>query len=91
MLKAIKIQQLIDKSSAVNKNIRLQISPASTKACGICGLWNPNEVKIKYLADNDLADLSGEEAIKAMKEKIKTKMGKKFEKEYVGLPWWSTG
>lgn len=45
------------------------VSPGFTD--GLIG--RPNEVKIKYLADNDLADLSGEEAIKAMKEKIKTK------------------
>ena len=33
----------------------------------------PNEIKLKYLADNDLADLKGEELIKAMKEVIKNK------------------
>ena len=33
----------------------------------------PNEVKIKYLADNDFADLSGEALKKAIEEKIKTK------------------
>lgn len=45
------------------------VSPGFTD--GLIG--RPNEVKIKYLADNDLADLSGEEAIKAMKERIQTK------------------
>lgn len=45
------------------------VSPGFTD--GLIG--RPNEVKIKYLADNDFADLSGEEAIKAMKEKIQTK------------------
>ena len=44
-------------------------SPAYTK--GLEG--KPNEIKLKYLADNDLAGLSGEEAIKAMKELIKNK------------------
>ena len=33
----------------------------------------PNEIKLKYLADNDLADLSGEKAVEAMKEIIKNK------------------
>ena len=33
----------------------------------------PNEIKLKYVADNELANLSGEEAIKAMKEVIKNK------------------
>lgn len=45
------------------------VSPGFTD--GLKG--RPNEVKIKYLADNDLANLSGEEAIKAMKEKIQSK------------------
>ena len=35
----------------------------------------PNEIKLKYIADNDLANLSGEEAINAMKEIIKNKEG----------------
>lgn len=35
----------------------------------------PNEVKLKYIADNELANLSGEDAIKAMKEIIKNKEG----------------
>ena len=33
----------------------------------------PNELKLKYLADNDFADLSGEELKKAISEKIKAK------------------
>ncbi len=33
----------------------------------------PNEVKLKYIADNELANLSGEEAIVAMKKIIKNK------------------
>lgn len=45
------------------------VSPGFTD--GLVG--RPNEVKMKYLADNDFADLTGEEAIKAMKEKIQTK------------------
>ncbi|MBR6736996.1 MAG: coenzyme F420-0:L-glutamate ligase [Clostridia bacterium] len=44
-------------------------SPAFTS--GLQG--KPNEIKLKYLADNDLAGLSGEEAISAMKEMIKNK------------------
>lgn len=44
-------------------------SPAYTE--GLCG--KPNEIKLKYLADNDLADLSGEKAIEAMREIIKHK------------------
>ena len=44
-------------------------SPAYTS--GLEG--KPNEIKLKYLADNDLANLSGEEAIAAMKELIKNK------------------
>lgn len=45
------------------------VSPGFTD--GLLG--RPNEVKIKYLADNDFQNLKGEEAIKAMKEKILTK------------------
>ena len=44
-------------------------SPAFT--AGLSG--KPNEIKLKYLADNDLAGLSGEEAIAAMKEMIRNK------------------
>ncbi len=44
-------------------------APAFTK--GLIG--QPNEIKLKYLADNDFADLSGEEAIEAMKNSIRNK------------------
>lgn len=44
-------------------------SPAFTE--GLKG--KPNEIKLKYLADNDLANLSGEEAIKAMQDMIRSK------------------
>ncbi len=44
-------------------------SPAFTS--GLDG--KPNEIKLKYLADNDLASLSGEAAIEAMKDMIKHK------------------
>ena len=44
-------------------------SPAYTK--GLEG--KPNEIKLKYLADNDLAALSGEQAVEAMKEMIRNK------------------
>ncbi len=44
-------------------------SPAFTE--GLKG--KPNEIKLKYLADNDLKDLDGEKAIDAMKELIKNK------------------
>lgn len=44
-------------------------SPAFTS--GLIG--TPNEIKLKYLADNDFASKSGEDAIKAIKEKIKSK------------------
>ena len=44
-------------------------SPAFTS--GLSG--KPNEIKLKYLADNDLAGLTGEEAIEAMKEMIRNK------------------
>ena len=33
----------------------------------------PNELKMKYFADNEFADLSGEELAKAMREKIRAK------------------
>ncbi len=45
------------------------VSPAFTK--GLDG--TPNELKLKYLADNDFADLSGEALKKAIEEKIKSK------------------
>ena len=47
------------------------VSPAYTS--GLEG--QPNEVKLKYLADNDFADLSGEELKKAISEYIKNKDG----------------
>ena len=45
------------------------VSPAYTP--GLEG--TPNELKLKYLADNDFADLSGEELRKAIKEEIQKK------------------
>ena len=45
------------------------VSPAFTP--GLKG--TPNEVKLKYLADNDLGDLEGEELMEAMKDEIKKK------------------
>ena len=45
------------------------VSPAYT--VGLEG--TPNELKLKYLADNDFADLSGEALRAAIKEKIKDK------------------
>ncbi|MDO4501275.1 MAG: coenzyme F420-0:L-glutamate ligase [Erysipelotrichaceae bacterium] len=45
------------------------VSPSHT--AGLKG--TPNELKLKYLADNDFADLSGEELKKAISDSIKTK------------------
>lgn len=45
------------------------VSPAHTK--GLSG--TPNEIKIKYIADTDLKDMSMEDATNAMKEKISHK------------------
>ncbi len=45
------------------------VSPAYTD--GLIG--TPNELKLKYLADNDFKDLSGEELKKAISESIKEK------------------
>lgn len=45
------------------------VSPAYTK--GLMG--TPNELKLKYLADNQFADLSGDELKFAVKEYLKTK------------------
>ena len=45
------------------------VSPAYTP--GLEG--TPNELKLKYLADNDFAELSGEALKKAIEEKIKDK------------------
>ncbi len=50
------------------------VSPAYTK--GLVG--TPNELKLKYLADNAIGDLSGEEAKKAMKALIKEKKANLF-------------
>ncbi len=47
------------------------VSPAFTD--GLVG--TPNELKLKYLADNDFKDLSGEELKKAISESIKEKDG----------------
>ena len=47
------------------------VSPAFTD--GLIG--TPNELKLKYLADNDFKDLSGEELKKAISESIKHKDG----------------
>ena len=45
------------------------VSPAHT--AGLSG--TPNELKLKYLADNDFSGLSGEELAKAIKESIQKK------------------
>lgn len=45
------------------------VSPAATK--GLQG--TPNELKLKYLADNDFAGLSGAELKKAIEDRIRTK------------------
>ena len=47
------------------------VSPAYTS--GLEG--TPNELKLKYLADNDFAALSGDELKEAIKDKIKAKEG----------------
>ena len=47
------------------------VSPFHTE--GLKG--TPNELKLKYLADNDFKDLKGEELKEAIKEKIKEKEG----------------
>ncbi len=47
------------------------VSPAYTS--GLEG--TPNELKLKYLADNDFSDLSGEELKEAIKNKIQEKDG----------------
>ena len=45
------------------------VSPAYTD--GLVG--TPNEIKLKYVSDNKLADLKGEELIEAMKKEIRSK------------------
>lgn len=47
------------------------VSPGFTK--GLSG--QPNEVKLKYLADNDFGNLAGEELKNAIKDRIKAKDG----------------
>ena len=47
------------------------VSPAFTE--GLAG--TPNELKIKYIADNDFADLSGQELTDSIRERIKNKPG----------------
>ena len=47
------------------------VSPAYTE--GLEG--QPNEIKIKYLADNDFANLNGDELKQAISERIKSKDG----------------
>ena len=47
------------------------VSPAFTD--GLSG--TPNELKIKYIADNDFADLSGDELTASIRERIKAKQG----------------
>ena len=47
------------------------VSPAFTD--GLIG--TPNELKLKYLADNDFKDLSGEELKKAISDSIREKQG----------------
>ena len=48
------------------------IAPAYSS--GLTG--TPNELKLKYLADNDFADLSGDEARRAIEEAIRAKAGR---------------
>ena len=48
------------------------IAPAYTS--GLSG--TPNELKLKYLADNDFANLSGDEARKAIEQAIQNKAGR---------------
>ncbi len=47
------------------------VSPGYT--AGLCG--TPNELKLKYLADNDFGDLSGEALKEAISERIRAKTG----------------
>ena len=47
------------------------VSPAFTE--GLSG--TPDELKIKYIADNDFADLSGEELSESIRERIRAKRG----------------
>ena len=45
------------------------VSPGFTQ--GLCGL--PNEIKIKYVADNEFASLTSDELTEAVKKKVRTK------------------
>lgn len=45
------------------------VSPGFTR--GLLGL--PNELKLKYLADNEFKDLSGDELVEAIRARIKEK------------------
>jgi F420-0:gamma-glutamyl ligase len=45
------------------------VSPAFTK--GLAG--TPNEIKIKYIADNDFAELTGEALTKSIRERVRDK------------------
>ena len=47
------------------------VSPAYTH--GLSG--TPNEIKIKYIADNDYADLSGEALTESIRDRIRNKQG----------------
>ena len=47
------------------------VSPGYTKGLG----GTPNELKLKYLADNDFGDLSGDALRKAITERIRAKTG----------------
>ena len=47
------------------------VSPGYTAGLG----GTPNELKLKYLADNDFGDLSGEELRRAITERIRAKTG----------------
>ena len=47
------------------------VSPAFTERLS----GTPNELKLKYLADNDFSDLKGEELAEAMKDAIRKKQG----------------
>lgn len=47
------------------------VSPGYTKSLG----GTPNELKLKYLADNDFGDLSGDALRKAITERIRAKTG----------------
>ena len=53
-----------------------ELADPSVSAANPPGLeGTPNELKLKYLADNDFANLSGEELRRAIEEKIRQKDG----------------